>query len=293
MLIALYHWIIQLFWPSEGKERYKTPKRKTIYADAEQSPILPLSGDLSRLADYLAKMLPEDRLNRIILLDNLPPSSVIYLNPEQMLDAFLDHVRGKGISIKFPDIPSSVYWLENDTQNLAVLELSTENRLIIRLHKDLTKDSAALGSIIAMELSRFLIEHNEINYSIHSAENLLLPDVAMHILGLSDVFLHGWEEANRVWPQYFKRPIFSRLRLQQHRSLANYIDHLEETFVSRNNQSLHMTVEEMERQLFQYMGKNRDALEREFERNQKANPHLSKKEIYEKMLYDWKREFRI
>jgi hypothetical protein len=292
----LYNWIKKHFGVSDEPQKdvdiQESSRRKSVFIDPAQSPIAPLSGDLIRMVDYLVKMLPEDRFDCPVLLDIISPTEISDMPPEQVLDTMLGRLNDKGLSIKFPNPPTSVEGIETIEGNNALLELTSENTIVIRLHEGLLEHKAALHSIMALELSRFLIEHNEINYSIHSSENLQLPDITLHILGLSDVFIHGLEDANFIWPQYFKRPIFSRLRFQQHRSLIYYLENLNEMRSSRNQSTL-LSIAEMEQQLFQYMKKDWGIVKKEFERTQKAHPHFSQKDIYEKMLYEWKREFKI
>jgi hypothetical protein len=242
------------FWVSDEPQKdvsiQQSGRRKSVFVDTAQSPIAPLSGDLIRMVDYLVKMLPEDHFDCPVLLDILSPIEISDMPPEQVLDTMLGRLNGKGFSIKFPNPQTSVEGVETVEGNTVLLELTTENTIVIRLHEGLLENKAALNSIMALELSRFLIEHNEINFSIHSSENLQLPDITLHILGLSDVFIHGLEDANLIWPQYFKRPIFSRLRFQQHRSLIYYLENLNEMRSGRNQPTL-MSIEEMKQQLFQ------------------------------------------
>ncbi|MBC7775873.1 MAG: hypothetical protein H7246_10605 [Phycisphaerae bacterium] len=269
------------------------PLRKGRRPDPPESrdPIQP-PGELVRLIDYLAKMLPRDHKSVPVPLELLKPDQIKGLMHEALANALLDHINGANLRIRIPKGPISILFLEGIERQDEFFQFTDHNTLEMRIHPALKNNPEAFACIAALEFSRVILDHNDLKYSLHHDDNARLPELALHVWGFSDLFLEGYESAKAVWGEVAQRPLFSQLRYEQHRSAANYIDDLDLN-VAAKNPAFMLSENEMASQILIYYQKSAQLMDKEFNRYQRDHPHFTTKDIYEKMLYDLKRDFKL
>lgn len=250
-----------------------------------------LSRDLQDLTDYLAKILLPVHREAPVPLDTLDPAYIKEILPEAWLPAFLTHIATSNIRIRIPHRATTMTFDTAVDPTSDLFQFTDERELVLTIPPVLFENSDAFGSILSLELCRFLVQHNNIQYGLHYADNIRLPDITLHLLGLSDVFLHGYYHATTIWQQHSPRPFFSQLRYEQHRSIAHYVNHIELAKTTKKSMYA-LSEDEMEGQILTYYRRDHQLMQQEIKRYQRKHPNFTVKDIYEKMLYDLKRDYR-